>query len=63
MKGDHMNTTRTEAAKDIAEMMNVWNTVYAVALKPGPHNPSGSEERAEQLTRAYMAGVLRIKLK
>lgn len=43
----------------VREVQQVYDAVYADALTVGPHNPTGSPERAEQLTRAYMSGYLR----
>ena len=45
--------------QDMLELMNAWDQVYAEAKRKGPHNPKGTDERAEQLARAYMSGVLR----
>lgn len=54
---------KNETVEAIRELQRVWNTVYAAALKKGPHNPKGLPERAEQLARSYMSGYLRIPLK
>lgn len=44
-----------EFRDSLKNMMDHWDVVYAAALKSGPHNPDGTKERAEQLTRAYMS--------
>ena len=54
--------SNNETAEAIREMLTLWNTVYAEAIRKGPHNPEGTSERAEQLTRAYMSGKLRLPL-
>ena len=53
---------RQETVEALKELLSVWETVYAAAKEQGPHNPRGTDERAEELTRAYMAGKLRIPL-
>ena len=51
--------THKEAQGALRSAMAVWDTVYDEALKQGPHNPQGTRQRAEELTRAYMSGWLR----
>jgi hypothetical protein len=50
-----------ETAEAMREFIAAWNQVYGEALKRGPHNPKGTAERAEELTRAYFSGWLRTK--
>lgn len=54
-----MNMTKKEAAEVIREVITVCDVIYAHALEIGPHNPDGTPERAEELTRAYMTSYLR----
>lgn len=55
------NDNTRQTAEAIATAMEVWQTVYPVFLTRGAHNPDASPERAEQLTRAYMSGWLRLR--
>src|SRR5262245_48570132 len=54
-----MTKDRVEAARIVSELQEIYDTIYASVLKRGRHNPTGSAERAEQLTRAYMSGYFK----
>lgn len=39
-------------AQSLKNLMDFWD----IARAKGPHNPEGTEERAAELVRAYLAG-------